>query len=83
MRLPIIIVVFSRFVFASEFERGSEERWGGVLDPFVAISESFLGGLQELELGIVVGTLNKVDKPCQPSLFYDSLVCFSCSSMTR
>lgn len=63
LRGPVVVVMFSGFVLSSEFDGRSEDGGGGEFDAFVAVGEGFAGGLEEFELGVVVGTLDEVNYP--------------------
>ncbi len=77
--VPGVVIVFADFVFAGEGEGRGEEGRGGIFDAFIAVLEGFAGGLEETELGVVVGGLDHVDDSGEPTLFDDGLVCL-CSS---
>lgn len=81
LRGPVVVVMFSGFVFSSELDGRCEDGGGGEFDAFVAVGEGFAGGLEEFELGVVVGTLDEVDNPRQPALLYDRLIGLGTSSL--
>ncbi len=66
--------MFPSFVFPSKLERRSEDCRCGKFDAFITFREGFAGGLEEFELGIVFRSLDKVNNPRQPALFYDCVV---------
>ena len=75
--------MFSSFVLPCELERLSEKSRRGVFNSLVAVRESCASALEEFELGIVVRTLNEVNYPSQPALFYNRFIGFGASSLAR
>lgn len=74
--------MFSGFVFASEFDRWSEECGGSVPDTFIAVREGLAGGLEKLEFGVIIWALDEMNNSRQPPLLHDCLVSFGASSLT-
>lgn len=82
LRRPFVVVMFSCFVFPGKLNGRCEDGRGCEFDAFVAVGEGFAGGLEELELGVIFGTLDEVNDPRQPALFYNCLVGLGAPSLT-